>query len=269
MNENTEWENQLVEIYGSREGKNLLKIAKEHAEKYHPSLPEQFKFLQKLINRLLENYPIQYLINESWFFEYSFFVDERVLIPRPETEELVEMAIDLIPPHANILDIGTGSGCIAITLAKKTDATITAIDVSRDALDVAKINAKNLKADIKFQQLNILENDEQNLLPDKYDLIISNPPYIPFHEKNRVGNNVLGIEPDTALFVKGNDALIFYEVILRFATKKLKKNGMVLFECNEYNAHEVLQLKNTFPYFSTAFLYDDLSGKPRMVLFKN
>lgn len=269
MNLKTDWENKLIEIYGSREGKSLFKIAKEHAQKYHSSLPEQDKYLQNLINRLLENYPIQYLINEAWFFEYLFFVDERVLIPRPETEELVEMAIHLVPSQANILDIGTGSGCIAITLAKKTNAKLTAIDISADALEVAKINAENLKANIKFQQLNILKKDEQNLLTDEYDLIISNPPYIPIHEKNKVGKNVLGIEPDMALFVEGNDALVFYEVILKLATKKLKKNGMVLFECNEYNAQEVLQLKNTFSYFPKAFLYDDLSGKPRMALFKN
>jgi release factor glutamine methyltransferase len=264
----SELENQLVEIYGLREGKNLFKIANEHAIELYSSSSQQKKYLQNLVSKLLEHHPIQYLIGKAWFFEYTFYVDQRVLIPRPETEELVEMAIHLIPPKAEILDIGTGSGCIAITLQKKTDATLTAVDVSSDALEVAIINAEKLKSKIKFQQLNILEEAEHNQLTGQYDLIVSNPPYISINEKNRVGSNVLDSEPDTALFVDGNDVLIFYRVILKLASNKLKKNGMVLFECNEYNADEVLQLKNNYSYFSAAYLYNDLSGKPRMVLFK-
>lgn len=177
---------------------------------------EQKEQLQYLVSKLLENYPIQYLIKKAWFYEYPFYVDKRVLIPRPETEELVEMAINLIPTKANILDIGTGSGCIAITLGKKTNASITAIDKSIDALAVANMNAQFLNTTIKFQQLDILNEEDHHQLTDQYDLIISNPPYISIHEKKRIGTNVLNIEPYSALFVEGADVLIFYKVILRY-----------------------------------------------------
>lgn len=264
----TNWEGQLIENYGLREGKNLFKIAREYTEEKYSSLFERKKQLQYLVSKLLENYPIQYLINKAWFYEYTFYVDERVLIPRPETEELVEMAINLIPPNANVLDIGTGSGCIAITLGKKTNATITGLDKSFDALEVAKKNAQWLNTRIKFQQLDILDKNDQNQLTDQYDLIISNPPYISIYEKGRMGQNVLNREPDSALFVDGPDVLIFYKEILKLAERILKKDGMVLFESNEYNAHQVLRLINSYKKFSGSYLYNDLSGKPRMVLFK-
>lgn len=268
MNLYNNWESQLIENYGLREGKNLFKIAKEYAEDKYSSLLEQKEQLQYLVSKLLENYPIQYLIKKAWFYEYPFYVDKRVLIPRPETEELVEMAINLIPTKANILDIGTGSGCIAITLGKKTNASITAIDKSIDALAVANMNAQFLNTTIKFQQLDILKEEDHHQLTDQYDLIISNPPYISIHEKKRIGTNVLNIEPYSALFVEGADVLIFYKVILGLAERILKKNGMVLFECNEYHANKVLELINSYKIFSGSYLYNDLSGKPRIVLFK-
>lgn len=269
MDFNKNWEKQLIEIYGLREGKNLFKIAGEYVATLSSNLNEQKKHLQYLIIKLLDHCPIQYLINEAWFYEFSFYVDERVLIPRPETEELVEMAINLIPPKADILDVGTGSGCIGITIGKKTNSLVTAVDVSNEALEVARLNAERLQTKVNFQQLDILKDNVQNDLIGQFDLIISNPPYISSSERNRVGLNVYQKEPDIALFVGNPDDLIFYKAILNLATNKLKKNGMVLFECNEYNAHEVLQLKNTYNFFSTAFLYNDLSDKPRMVLFKN
>ena len=162
--------------------------------------------IKRIINELKENKPIQYILGEAEFYGLKFKVNKHTLIPRPETEELVEWILK--EEFSSALDIGTGSGCIAITLAKNTNAKITAIDVSEDALQVAKENARINEVEINFLQQDILQTTS---LP-KVDVIVSNPPYVLESEKENMQANVLKYEPNLALFVEDNNPLIFYKM---------------------------------------------------------
>lgn len=223
--------------------------------------------LHKAIVRLKNNEPFQYILEEEAFYGYIFKVNESVLIPRPETEELVEWVIQSygdLNQNLNLLDIGTGSGCIPISLKLNlNNSTVSACDISEEALVVAQENSHNLKAEINFFKLDIL--DEENWTnQNKYDYIISNPPYIPNKEKKLMHENVLNFEPGLALFVADLEPLLFYEKIMNFALLKLKKNGFLFFECNEYNALEVVSMleRNAFCNIE---LRKDINGKNRMV----
>ncbi len=221
--------------------------------------------------RLLKGEPIQYILGRADFYGYVFAVNSAVLIPRPETEELIyrtlSIAETLKDPILKVLDIGTGSGCIPITLKKEAPAlSITAVDVSPEALVVAKKNAQELEADIQFLQLDFTDNKAWSKL-EKYHLIISNPPYIPWKEKALVGANVLGQEPNLALFVDDDEPLLFYRLIAEFADTHLIEGGAILVETNQYNASEVLTLFQS-EGFTEAFLFEDLMGNDRIVLAK-
>ncbi|MBL7725131.1 MAG: peptide chain release factor N(5)-glutamine methyltransferase [Chitinophagaceae bacterium] len=192
--------------------------------------------LQQYTKRLLVHEPVQYVLNESWFCGLKFFVDKNVLIPRPETEELVEWIISNCKFPVNelkILDIGTGSGCIPIALKRRIrKAEVWSCDVSEAALSVAKKNAITLGAEVNFLSLDFLDKNTWSQLP-VFDIIVSNPPYVPVKDKETMQPNVLNYEPHTALFVPDNDALIFYKAIAEFGRDHLNKEGTIYLEIHE------------------------------------
>lgn len=189
--------------------------------------------------RLKKHEPIQYITGETQFFGLNFKVNKSVLIPRPETEDLVLWILDDFnerKEELKILDIGTGSGCIAVSLAKNLpQAKITAIDISVEAIDTARENAELNQVEIEFKQADILQMTE---LPEQYDVIVSNPPYVRELEKEDMQRNVLEFEPETALYVKDHDPLLFYEKISELAVNSLKNKGAVYFEINQYLGEE-------------------------------
>lgn len=216
-----------------------------------------------LIKHLKQKKPIQYFFNKQNFYGFDFFVNANTLIPRPETEELVEWIIN---NHNNrpisILDIGTGSGCIAITLAKSLkQATVEALDVSKEALEITKKNAEILNTQINVYQHDVLLLGE---LPKKYDIIVSNPPYVRHLEKKEILPNVLEHEPHLALFVEDDKALIFYDKILKLAQTSLKPNGWIYFEINQYLGKEMIDLFDSHG-FKNITLKKDFKNNDRMM----
>jgi len=212
---------------------------------------ELLKFF-RVIRKLKQHMPIQYILGNTEFFGLRLKVNEHVLIPRPETEELVEWVLEEYKSQStmlNILDIGTGSGCIAIALKKKMQkAEVYALDISEKALALAKENAKENKADIHFIHANILEPEafRHSIIPT-FQVIISNPPYITESEKEMMHKNVLDHEPHLALFVPENDPLLFYRRILSFAERNLSPGGTIFFELNALCAKRRKQTELTFP----------------------
>ena len=207
--------------------------------------------------------PIQHITKKAFFYDNFFFVNENTLIPRPETEELIELIRNDFPKdkELNIIDLGTGTGCIPITLSKLfPNSKVSAIDISEKALEVAQLNAKNLSETIYFIQQDLLVDFE---LDQKFDIIISNPPYIRNLEKDEMHQNVLQFEPHLALFVEDNNALIFYERIISFAKKNLAKNGSVYCEINQYLPEETKLLFEKV--FNKVELIKDISGNYRML----
>lgn len=217
--------------------------------------------------RLLNHEPIQYIINEAWFYGLKFYVDKNVLIPRPETEELIECIISNLKfpiDTLKILDIGSGSGCIPIALKRKLrKAEVWSCDISKEALAVAKQNALALGADINFLQLNFLDEKETTNLP-VFDIIVSNPPYVPERDKATMQPNVLHYEPHTALFVPDNDALIFYKTIAAFAKQHLNNNGSIFLEIHEEYGNAVKDLFLS-EGFTSVEIKKDMQGKDRIL----
>ncbi len=222
--------------------------------------------LNAKIARILKNEPIQYVLEEAWFYSRKFFVNPDVLIPRPETEELVsEIIRKHADPEARILDIGTGSGCIAITLACEIKgAKVFALDNSKKALRVAQTNANNLGAEITFMETDILKCQ---CLPEKYNIIVSNPPYVTEKEKQEMLPNVLEYEPHSALFVKDDAPLVFYTKILELAKECLYSHGCVYFEINEQFGHEMIGLAKS-ANVSMVQILKDIHGRDRMAVMK-
>jgi len=235
-------------------------IHKEIEKKYYSALA-----------KLKKEIPIQYIIGETEFYGLPFYVDKSVLIPRPETEELVSWIVREVkikkpslsePIPYNILDIGTGSGCIAIALAKNLPkAKVWALDVSEKAIEVAQNNAKLNQVNIHFLNEDILSLKS---LPEKFDSIVSNPPYVRELEKNEIKNNVLQNEPHLALFVKNNDPLLFYDKIAGFAKENLNPKGKLYFEINQYLGKNTVQLLKE-KGFKNIELKKDIFGKDRMI----
>jgi release factor glutamine methyltransferase len=217
-----------------------------------------------ILEDLKNEIPIQYILGSTSFFGLEFLVNENVLIPRPETEELVDWILKDSKELQNIktLDIGTGSGCIAIALAKNLkNAQVFAIDVSNKAIEIAKMNAKQNDVDVFFMNCNILETDDLN---QKFDLIVSNPPYVRNLEKAEIQKNVLDNEPHLALFVDDHDALIFYRKIADLAKKSLNPNGKLYFEINQYLANKTIELLKNIG-FKNLELRKDIYGNDRML----
>ena len=215
--------------------------------------------------RLLLGEPIQYVIGEHEFFNLKLIVNKNVLIPRPETEELVDIVLkNHLDEGLNILDIGTGSGCIALALKKHLkNAKVFAIDVSQEALNTACKNAEVNKLDVNFSKADIL-HEEYNL-PQTIDIVISNPPYIPPSEKNLMHKNVTDFEPNLALFVSEDDPIIFYKRILKLASKHQNKKMKVYFELNDRFCEHVVKYAHEVG-FSNVQVMMDLQGKNRFLI---
>ena len=225
---------------------------------------------KKAISRLENFEPIQYIIGGTEFFGLPFLVNKDVLIPRPETEELVSWIInDSKNKLANILDVGTGSGCIAISLANKLkNATVSAIDISDKALSIAKQNALLNKVNVNFMSVDVLkfEKSEQLIshLDSKYDVIVSNPPYVRMLEKELMQPNVIEHEPDIALFVEDEDPLLFYRKISQLSKQYLKQDGVLYFEINEYLSKEMKVMLDS-EGFKNIEIKKDIFEKDRMI----
>jgi len=228
--------------------------------------PNEETLVKQYVERLLHHEPLQYVLNESWFCGLKFYVDKNVLIPRPETEELVEWIITNCKfpiGDLRILDIGSGSGCIPIALKRRIRrAEVWSCDISNDALGVAKKNATNLNVDVNFLQLDFLDEKQWEQLPS-FDIIVSNPPYIPAKGRATMNVNVLDFEPATALFVPDNDPLVFYKAIALFGKTHLKKEGNIYSEIHEDLGEATVQLFQSEGY--TTELKKDMQQKDRMV----
>lgn len=222
--------------------------------------------LNSALNSLLQHTPVQYVLGEAWFYKMKLKVNEHVLIPRPETEELVQLVLNEVADFKSapsIIDIGTGSGCIAIAVKKNMPAAfVTAVDVSKDALLVARENAANLKTDIQFLTIDFLDESQWTDLP-MFDIIISNPPYIPLNEKEKLDINVTAYEPHQALFVPDNSPLLFYEKIAAFGKTHLNKNGNIFMETHEDFAGETAAL--FAQQYKDVAIKKDIFGKERIV----
>ena len=224
--------------------------------------------LNNILQRLQTGEPIQYILGHTEFYGLPFNVNPSVLIPRPETEELVEWVLNTVGTSqlttSNILDIGTGSGCIAISLKKNLPrATVSAIDISTKALEKAKQNADLNNVKIDFIHADILNIKSEIEIP-KSDIIVSNPPYVTQHDKTQMHTNVTDFEPHTALFVPEDDPLLFYNAIADYALNNLSTNGLLFFEINENLGKQTVELLNS-KHFKNIELRKDMSGRDRMI----
>lgn len=278
--------NKLTTIYDKSEASQITdwvlekmtgsKKAERMIYKNEAITAEEELLLHQYTERLLQHEPVQYVLNEAWFGNMKFYVDKNVLIPRPETEELVEWIISNCKPclpagrfpvdELKILDIGSGSGCIPISLKKRIrKAEVWSCDISEGALMVAKKNAEDLGQEVNFIQLDFLDRHSWQQLP-KFDIIVSNPPYIPEKDKETMQPNVLQYEPGTALFVPDNDALIFYKAIAEFGKTHLEKDGSIFIEIHESLGKEVAKLFQQVGYSTE--IKKDMQEKDRMILLR-
>ncbi|KPM47826.1 peptide chain release factor N(5)-glutamine methyltransferase [Jiulongibacter sediminis] len=224
--------------------------------------------LEEYVERINRQEPIQQIVGFTYFAGRKFKVDKNVLIPRPETEELISIIKSLQLDQPAILDIGTGSGCIAISLALELiNSEVWALDISEGALKVAMENAKSLKASVKFLHEDILKEKSTELNLKRFDLIVSNPPYIRNLEKSQMKANVLDYEPHLALFVENDNPLIFYKRIADLGIEQLNKDGLILAEINSYLGEETRQLFEKKGYEQVEIL-KDFYGKDRFVKAK-
>ncbi|MCB0776039.1 MAG: peptide chain release factor N(5)-glutamine methyltransferase [Chitinophagaceae bacterium] len=268
--------NQLQPIYGKSEASAITDLVMEKltgsgkAErmiyKNEAITAKEEEKLKVYTEKLLQHEPVQYVLHEAWFAGLKFYVDPSVLIPRPETEELVEWIIEDVKfpvDELSILDIGSGSGCIPITLKRRMKRTdVWSCDISEPALEVAKKNAATLNAAIQFRLLNILQSAEWESLP-QFDVIASNPPYVPAADKSNMSRNVLAYEPHTALFVPDEDPLLFYKAIAELGKQKLKKDGKIYCEIYEDLGDETTTLFQKEGYKTE--LRKDMQQKNRLI----
>lgn len=267
--------NKLTSIYDSDEAASFFFLLTEHfhsLKRIDLALNRDFMLSEHDLQKwndaseaLKQQKPIQYITGKTEFYGLNFKVNENVLIPRPETEELVDWIIRDFSKEqqpVKILDIGTGSGCIAVSLAKNLpNARVFAMDISEKALQTAKENAVLNNAEVRFLHQDILKCDE---LPEKFDVIVSNPPYVRNLEKQEIKPNVLHYEPHLALFVENEDPLIFYKKIAALAKDNLSKNGILYFEINQYLGKEMTQMLQSLKFGQTE-LKKDLFGNDRMI----
>jgi release factor glutamine methyltransferase len=271
----------LSTIYGSEEARSLTWLSisfvcKLERAKYLSKRQEEINSgdteqLFKIHQKLIQGIPLQYILGETEFYDLIVKVNPSVLIPRPETEELVDWALitsRIINGETEVLkllDIGTGSGCIAISIKKYIPlADIIAIDISEAALNIARQNADLNQVEINFIQDDIFKPTNLELINSKYDLILSNPPYVTEAEKDQMQDNVLNHEPHIALFVPNNDPLVFYRAIADFALNHLKINGFLFLELNEKFGKETINLLKE-KGFKEIELRQDMGGKDRMI----
>ena len=272
-----QFKKELEEIYSISESENIsdwvfenilgLKRGNRLLKKDDTISPKNTDDLNAALARLKEHEPVQYVLGESWFYKERFWLTHDVLIPRPETEELVSWALSETSKDnpIDIIDIGTGSGCIPIILKKYLpNSIISSIDVSKNAIEVAKRNADKLNVAIEFICTDfITESNWANL--GKFDIIISNPPYIPTGESQTLHKNVINYEPALALFVDNSTPLLFYEKIIKFSHLHLHKAGKIFVEVHEDYAIDTLKLFETYD-FDKIEIKKDIYGKERMIM---
>jgi len=267
----------LYDLYDNREAANIANLVIEYVTNQtkidrivYPNIPlneEQITNLEQITNQLLAQIPVQYILGEAWFGGMKFFVNNHVLIPRPETDELVELIVQEYKAKnnlLNIIDVGTGSGCIGISIQKKLiNSKVIAVDISKDALLIAQQNATNLGAAVLFKEIDFLKEASWNLL-EKFHVIVSNPPYIHEFEKEEMHERVTNNEPHIALFVSNENPLIFYDAIARFGKTHLETNGKIFVEINEQLGKETATLFEKYGY--KVLLKKDLQEKDRMIV---
>ena len=267
------YKDKLIDLYPVSEIENIFYIVCDYKHdlkkieisiSYNHLSESELLMHRSIIKRLLTHEPIQHIIGEVEFYGLPFHVNSTVLVPRPETEELVDLIIqEAHHKNLHILDIGTGSGCIPICLKNNLpSSTITGIDVSKEAIEVANENSELNKLEVSFLKKNILTSDLSDL--PQQDIIVSNPPYVLESDKKQMSKNVLDFDPHLALFVDDTTPLLFYKRITELAKEKLKSNGMLFFEIHENFAKETEQLliDNGFTHVKTV---QDMQGKDRMV----
>ena len=267
---------QLKQTYDAREAGNIADWVMENLtgskksdrilQKELPLTEMLCNKLNRYINELNLHRPVQYVLEEAWFLGMKFYVNENVLIPRPETEELVQWIVDdnKNSGQVTIFDIGTGSGCIPIALKKIMQlADVYSCDISEEALEVAKENAKVLGANVKFLTIDILDRPVWNKIP-LINIIVSNPPYIPMKEKLSMNKNVVAHEPHQALFVEDSNPLAFYESIAALGNKKLLPSGKIFVEIHEGLAKETAEVFKSAG-FAQVEIKTDMQGKQRMI----
>jgi release factor glutamine methyltransferase len=269
---------QLYHLYDDREAANIADWVMENITEWKridriinkqvPLSAQQQDLLKTYTDQLMEHTPVQYVLGECWFYGMKLYVNKHVLIPRPETEELVQWIADDSKKekinNPKLLDIGTGSGCIALALKKTIlQADIHACDTSAAALQVAKKNAADLKLPVQFHRVDFLNKEERDTLP-VVDCLVSNPPYIPLSNKANMQPNVLLHEPHLALFVSDTDPMIFYKAIADFARTHLLPNGRIYVEIHEALAQPVTTIFNQRG-FRQLELKKDMQGKDRMI----
>lgn len=259
-------------LYGDREGQSVARVVFEDAlgirnvRRQDLLSEEELSNIERISVRLQAGEPVQYILGVAHFYGLMLQVDHRVLIPRPETEELVHWILEDHPrgDALRVLDIGAGSGCIGLALkTNRPDWVVTALDASAGALEIVQANADRLKLPLRLLHLNILDEQNWAELPG-YDLMVSNPPYIPRREAHLMPDQVRRFEPEEALFVDDEYPLVFYQAIARLGLAKLSERGQVYVETNEYNAEEVVEVFRRAGYRSVQ-LQQDMQGKNRMV----
>lgn len=270
----------LIPLYGNREASLMTDMVIENLTSWdrtvartmlHHEVSETIiEKLEEYIAALSQSVPIQYVLGYAWFYHMQLQVNAHVLIPRPETEELVDRIVKEGKRTSNklvVLDLGTGSGCIPLGIKKGLPvAQVFGCDVSEEALKVAKQNAMHQQLDISFFKYDILSGDHLPL-DQQLDIMVSNPPYIPFSEKDSMHKNVKDHEPALALFVHDSDPLIFYKKIAQLGIRHLKKGGSLYFEIHESMAMDIQQLLTDFNYENIK-VCQDLQGKDRIVIAK-
>ena len=269
-----EFRTELRDMYPENEIRNIGYLVTEqllnyskidfHLKDKEPISPEIAEKFKRTLTRLKNWEPVQYIVGSTEFYGLPFRVDRRVLIPRPETEELAEWIIrENNGKPVRILDIGTGSGCIAVTLAKNLpQARVSACDISEDALALAGINAEINRTSVRFFPMDVLNGNVQ--VPEKVDVIVSNPPYVRQEEKSLMRRNVLDFEPDHALFVPDENPLVFYRSIALMGRKYLNDGGKLYLEINEQFPAELTRLLENTGYYGIE-VRKDMAGRSRMI----
>lgn len=262
-----------AELYGEAEARQIAEMVLEsrgvsrNMLLVDPNEELQFPDLDSVINDIRVWRPVQYIIGTAEFAGMDFEVSDVVLIPRPETEELVDWIASEVGDSASILDVGTGSGCIAIALSRAVSgSSVWALDISADALAVARRNGAKYAPDVRFVEGDAL-SDFSALFAEKFDIVVSNPPYIPDSDSRLMRRNVTDYEPHMALFVPDNDPLLFYRSIARTALKMLKAEGKLYFEIYESLADEMQRMLHDEGY-EEIVVREDFRGKPRMICAK-
>ena len=259
-----------AELYGEAEARQIAEMVLEsrgvsrNMLLVDPNEELQFPDLDSVINDIRAWRPVQYIIGTAEFAGMDFEVSDAVLIPRPETEELVDWIASEVGDSASILDVGTGSGCIAIALSRAVSgSSVWALDISAEALAVARRNGAKYAPDVRFVEGDAL-SDFSALFAEKFDIVVSNPPYIPDSDSRLMRHNVTDYEPHTALFVPDNDPLLFYRSIARTALRMLKAEGKLYFEIYESLADEMQRMLRAEGY-EEIVVREDFRGKPRMI----